>query len=123
HPLLCYNAADLELFSERDTIVIDFSEYDELFENAHYLLEEVEYEDRETIIFELYVSICKILTEDSNGWEKMKLSKDFHVTGRDYGKCDEEYFLKALLPEAGYSKVKNKINAYEKQLNDKYEED
>lgn len=123
HPLLCYNAADLELFSERDTIVIDFSEHDELFETAYNLLEEIEYEDRELIILELYVAICKALTEDSDAWKKMKLSKDFHVTARDYVKCDEEYFLETLLPESVYSKIKNRINDYEKQVNDKYEQD
>lgn len=59
HPLIAYNCADLELFSENQNILIEFESYEELFATADQLLEEIEYEDRQPFIFQLYVDVCK----------------------------------------------------------------
>lgn len=123
HPLACYNAADLELFSEAQTIMVDFGAYDDLFETAEQLLEEIEYEDRQPFIFQLYVDICKALMLESPNWTHLNLAKDFHVTVRDYEVCDEALFLKKLLPKKVFNRIQRKIDAYEAKANDAYKND
>lgn len=123
HPLIAYNCADLELFSENQNIVMDFDPYEELFETADQLLEEVEYEDRQPFMFQLYVDVCKALMLESVNWKHLNLAADFHVTARDYEICDEAEYLKKLLPKKAYTKIKRKLEAYDAKINDAYAND
>lgn len=123
HPLIAYNSPDLELFSEDQTIVVDFHSYDELFSTVDQLLEEIEYEDRQPFIFQLYVDVCKALMLESSNWKHLKLSNDFHVTARDYEICDEAEYLKKLLPKKSFNKIKRKIDVYDAKMNDTYAND
>lgn len=123
HPLVAYNSADLELFSENQNIALDFDSYEDLFETVDQLLEEVEYEDRQPYIFELYVEVCKALMLESSNWIHLKLADDFHVTARDYELCDEAEYLKKLLPKKSFNKIQRKLDAYEAKLNDAYTND
>jgi len=123
HPLIAYNSADLELFSENQNIVIDFNPYEELFATADQLLEEIEYEDRQPFLFELYVDVCKALMLESSNWTHLKLAADFHVTARDYEMCDEAHYLKKLLPKKTFNKIQRKLDAYDAKLNGAYAND
>ncbi|ABG59628.1 hypothetical protein CHU_2370 [Cytophaga hutchinsonii ATCC 33406] len=123
HPLASYNAADLELFSENQTIVLTFDPYEALFSTADQLLEEIEYEDRQPFIFQLYIEVCKALMLESSNWTHLNLAADFHVTARDYEMCDEADYLKKLLPKKAVNKIKQKLQAYDKKNNEEYAND
>lgn len=123
HPLIAYNCADLELFSENQTVLLEFDPYEELFATADQLLEEIEYEDRQPFMFQLYVDVCKALMLESSNWTQLKLADDFHVTARDYEMCDEAHYLKKLLPKKTFNKIQRKLDAYDAKLNDAYAND
>jgi hypothetical protein len=120
HPLIAYNCADLELFSENQNIVLDFDPYQELFATAEQLLEEIEYEDRQPFMFQLYVDVCKALMLESVNWKHLNLTTDFHVAARDYEMCDEIDYLKKLLPKKAFNKIQKKLDAYDLKNNDAY---
>lgn len=123
HPLACYNAADIELFSENKNIILDVDTYAALFETVDELFEEIEYEDRQPFMFQLYVDVCKALMLESVHWTHLKLAADFHVTARDFEICDEAVYLKKLLPKKVYNKLQKKLDAYEVRIYDVYKND
>ena len=123
HPLITYNAPDLELFSENQTITVNFDAYEELFETADQLVQEIEYEDRQPFIFQLYVEVCKALMAESSKWTHLNLAAGFHVTARDYEMCDEIDYLKKLLPGKAFNKIQKKIDAFDFKNNEAYQND
>ncbi|WP_299255002.1 hypothetical protein [uncultured Cytophaga sp.] len=123
HPLVCYNNADLEYFSENQNINLEFDPYQELFDTADQLLEEIEYEDRQPFIFQLYVDVCKALMLESVKWTHLNLAADFHVTAQDYEMFDGIDYLKKLLPKKTFNKIQKKLDAYDKKNNDVYVND
>lgn len=123
HPLIAYNAPDLELFSENGNIILKFDPYDDLFDTVNVLLEEIEYEDRQPFIFQLYVEVCKALMLESSNWKHLDLADDFHVTARDFEICDEVDYLEKILPKKAFRKIKKKIDAYDAKLSYEYAND
>ncbi len=123
HPLSCYNNADLELFSENQTIVLEFNPHEVLFSTTDQLLEEIEYEDRQPFIFQLYVDVCKALMLESVNWTHLNLASDFHVTAQDYEMFDGIDYLKKLLPKKDFNKIQKNLDAYDKQNTDAYATD
>lgn len=123
HPLVPYNAADLALFSESGTIHIDFSKHEALFDTANELMEDMNPRESESIAFEAYLDICRTLMADPALRQLLNTTPGFHVTARDFELCNEEAFLKQLLPKAARQQLENDISQYEQKLEAAYEQD